>query len=63
MNYYDVSAKDNLNIDDVFNDIMEQVAQRKLGGDAAPARETIQLKQERPAEVAEGGKKKKECGC
>ena len=26
MNYYDVSAKENLNIDDVFSDLMEQAA-------------------------------------
>ena len=26
MNYYDVSAKENLYIDDVFSDLMEQVA-------------------------------------
>ena len=65
MNYYDVSAKENLYIDDVFSDLMEQVAQRRLGGEAAPVRETIQLKAERPAEAtAEGGKReKKSCGC
>ena len=41
MNYYDVSAKENLNIDDVFNDLMELVALKRLGGEATPVRETI----------------------
>ena len=36
MNYYDVSAKENLNIDEVFVDLMEQVATTRMGG-GAPA--------------------------
>jgi hypothetical protein len=31
MNYYDVSAKENLNIDDVFSDLMEQAAKSYTG--------------------------------
>ena len=43
MNYYDVSAKENLNIDEVFLDLMEQVAKRRMGGAEPAARETIKL--------------------
>ena len=61
MNYFDVSAKDNTNIDEVFADLMEQVAHRRLGGEAAPARETIKLTPANAAAATSEEKKKKGC--
>ena len=61
MNYYDVSAKANLNIDEVFQDLMEQVAKRKMGGTQPEARETIKLQPENHMQEAALVQKKGGC--
>ena len=38
MNYYDVSAKENININDVFEDLMNQVYKIRNSGTAEPTR-------------------------
>ena len=43
MKYYDVSAKENININDVFEEIMNQVYQIKNLGTQEPMRQTIKL--------------------
>ena len=61
MNYYDVSAKENQNIDEVFQELMEQVATKKMGGAQPEARETIKLAAENHTPVAAQQQKKKGC--
>ena len=43
MKYYDVSAKENINIDTFMNDLMQQVYQNKFGGGEPVARPTIKI--------------------
>ena len=44
MHYYEVSAKENLLIDELFADLMEWVAKSRFGGGSQPeARTTVKL--------------------
>ena len=64
MNYYDVSAKENLNIDEVFQDLMEQVAKRRMGGGATeePKEAGVRLDAKKHDEQAATADQKKK-GC
>jgi len=63
MNYFDVSAKENLNIDEVFQELMEQVAMKKMGGAQPEARETIKLQAENHTATAAAQGPVKKGGC
>ena len=63
MSYYDVSAKENINIDAVFEELMEQVAKRRMGGGAAEEapRDAVKLQATKHEETAATTQKKKGC--
>ena len=64
MNYYDVSAKANMNINEVFEDLMNQVYKIKNLGPSVAERVTVTLQPDTiDKETGAVKKDKKSCGC
>ena len=64
MTYFEASAKENINIDAFFQELMSQVYNIRFGGGQVEERQTIKLgtkEMQDDARETEGGKKKKGC--